>query len=259
VRGGRDLDLVQLGSSVPLRTPSPVASSNASRWPALAVQPSVLLLDEPLSALDAKVRTTLRDEIRRIQTDVGITTLFVTHDQEEALAISDRICVMSQGNIEQLGTPTEVYRRPTTAFVARFVGTMNEFTAEVTGPGGRSRRSSHGCARCRQCGHRSNSACWCARKTWPWATTGCPARSPRSPPGATTSCVRLDVLDVLVSADVGSGKQITCRSAIDRSSSTAPMPCEPAPRDARRQLSGCERWSPWKLGHRCRHHHLPAA
>ncbi|MDO8363304.1 MAG: ABC transporter ATP-binding protein [Actinomycetota bacterium] len=100
---------------------------------ALAIQPEVLLLDEPLSALDAKVRTTLRDEIRRIQTSVGITTLFVTHDQEEALAISDRICVMSQGRIEQLGTPTEVYRHPTTAFVARFVGTMNELPAEVTG------------------------------------------------------------------------------------------------------------------------------
>ncbi len=98
---------------------------------ALAVQPQVLLLDEPLSALDAKVRTTLRDEIRRIQTEVGITTLFVTHDQEEALAISDRICVMSHGRIEQLGTPTEVYRNPTTAFVARFVGSMNEFDGNV--------------------------------------------------------------------------------------------------------------------------------
>jgi len=100
---------------------------------ALAVQPRVLLLDEPLSALDAKVRTTLRDEIRRIQTEVGITTLFVTHDQEEALAISDRICVMSQGRIEQLGTPTEVYRKPATAFVARFVGTMNVLAATVSG------------------------------------------------------------------------------------------------------------------------------
>ena len=98
---------------------------------ALAIQPQVLLLDEPLSALDAKVRTTLRDEIRRIQTEVGITTLFVTHDQEEALAISDRICVMSQGRVEQLGSPTEVYRHPSTAFVARFVGTMNELEGHV--------------------------------------------------------------------------------------------------------------------------------
>ena len=131
------LDLVQLGE-LGARYAHQLSGGQQQRVAlarALAVQPSVLLLDEPLSALDAKVRTTLRDEIRRIQTDVGITTLFVTHDQEEALAISDRICVMSQGNIEQLGTPTEVYRRPTTAFVARFVGTMNEFTAEVTGPG----------------------------------------------------------------------------------------------------------------------------
>jgi putative spermidine/putrescine transport system ATP-binding protein len=98
---------------------------------ALAIQPSVLLLDEPLSALDAKVRANLRDEIRRIQTEVGITTLFVTHDQEEALAISDRIAVMSQGQIEQLGTPTEIYRNPESAFVARFIGSMNELPATV--------------------------------------------------------------------------------------------------------------------------------
>ena len=98
---------------------------------ALAIQPAVLLLDEPLSALDAKVRASLRDEIRRIQTEVGITTLFVTHDQEEALAISDRIAVMSQGRMEQLGTPTEIYRNPSTAFVARFIGSMNQLPATV--------------------------------------------------------------------------------------------------------------------------------
>ena len=95
----------------------------------------MLLLDEPLSALDAKVRTTLRDEIRRIQTETGITTLFVTHDQEEALAISDRICVMSQGRVEQLGTPAEIYGHPTTAFVARFIGSMNELPATVVDSG----------------------------------------------------------------------------------------------------------------------------
>ena len=98
---------------------------------ALAVQPEVLLLDEPLSALDAKVRLSLRDEIRRIQTELGITTLLVTHDQEEALGISDRIGVMSQGHLEQLGTPVEVYRHPASAFVARFVGSMNELPATV--------------------------------------------------------------------------------------------------------------------------------
>jgi putative spermidine/putrescine transport system ATP-binding protein len=98
---------------------------------ALAVQPEVLLLDEPLSALDAKVRLSLRDEIRRIQTELGITTLLVTHDQEEALGISDRIGVMSQGHLEQLGTPVEIYRHPASAFVARFVGSMNELPATV--------------------------------------------------------------------------------------------------------------------------------
>jgi putative spermidine/putrescine transport system ATP-binding protein len=98
---------------------------------ALAIKPSVLLLDEPLSALDAKVRTSLRDEIRRIQTELGITTLFVTHDQEEALSISDRIGVMSHGHLEQLGTPGDVYRHPSTAFVARFIGSMNQVPATV--------------------------------------------------------------------------------------------------------------------------------
>src|SRR5215207_4648304 len=102
---------------------------------ALAIKPSVLLLDEPLSALDAKVRTTLRDEIRRIQTELGITTLFVTHDQEEALAISDRIAVMSQGQMEQLGTPGEIYGNPSTAFVARFIGSMNELPGVVVDGG----------------------------------------------------------------------------------------------------------------------------
>ena len=99
---------------------------------ALAPEPQLLLLDEPLSALDAKVRATLRDEIKRIQTDLGITTLFVTHDQDEALAVSDRIGVMSNGRLEQLGTPIEVYRCPTTAFVARFVGAMNDLRGTVS-------------------------------------------------------------------------------------------------------------------------------
>src|SRR5207245_5670218 len=92
---------------------------------ALAIQPQVLLLDEPLSALDAKVRSRLRDEIRRVQLEVGITTLFVTHDQEEALAIADRVGVMQSGKLEQLGPPTLVYSRPATTFVADFVGLPN--------------------------------------------------------------------------------------------------------------------------------------
>ena len=98
---------------------------------ALAIQPQVLLLDEPLSALDAKVRSRLRDEIRRVQLEVGITTLFVTHDQEEALAIADRVGVMQSGKLEQLGPPTLVYSRPATPFVADFVGLTNRMPGDV--------------------------------------------------------------------------------------------------------------------------------
>ncbi|MGY2895322.1 ABC transporter ATP-binding protein [Deinococcus sp. UYEF24] len=100
---------------------------------ALAIEPQVLLLDEPLSALDAQVRLNLRDEIRRVQRETGTTTLFVTHDQEEALAISDRVVVMDKGRIAQLGTPEDIYRRPATPFVAEFVGTANGLDAAATG------------------------------------------------------------------------------------------------------------------------------
>jgi putative spermidine/putrescine transport system ATP-binding protein len=99
---------------------------------ALAIQPRVLLLDEPLSALDAKVRTQLRDEIRRVQLEVGTTTLFVTHDQEEALAVADRVGVMSQGKLEQLAAPADVYANPATPFVADFVGLNNKVPATVS-------------------------------------------------------------------------------------------------------------------------------
>jgi len=98
---------------------------------ALAIEPRVLLLDEPLSALDARVRVQLREEIRRIQTNLGITTLYVTHDQEEAMSISDRVVVMSRGRIEQIGSPADIYGSPTTPFVAEFVGTINWFEAQV--------------------------------------------------------------------------------------------------------------------------------
>jgi putative spermidine/putrescine transport system ATP-binding protein len=98
---------------------------------ALAIEPQVLLLDEPLSALDAKVRAQLRDQIRRIQLEVGITTLFVTHDQEEALAIADRVGVMREGRLDQLAPPIEVYSRPATPFVAEFVGLTNKLPGEV--------------------------------------------------------------------------------------------------------------------------------
>ncbi|GII03723.1 ABC transporter ATP-binding protein [Planobispora takensis] len=99
---------------------------------ALALEPRVLLLDEPLSALDAKVRVALREEIRRLQLDLGITTIFVTHDQEEALSIADRVAVLRDGRLEQVGPPAEVYDRPATPFVAEFVGTMNRVPGRLS-------------------------------------------------------------------------------------------------------------------------------
>ncbi|MBX8802267.1 ABC transporter ATP-binding protein [Ochrobactrum sp. MR28] len=101
---------------------------------ALATKPQVLLLDEPLSALDAKIRISLREEIRTIQRQLGITTVFVTHDQEEALSISDRIVVMHEGKADQIGTPFDIYNRPASRFVASFVGTLNMLEARVTDP-----------------------------------------------------------------------------------------------------------------------------
>jgi putative spermidine/putrescine transport system ATP-binding protein len=105
---------------------------------ALAIEPDVLLLDEPLSALDAKIRVALRKEIRSIQRQFGITTVYVTHDQEEALSLSDRVVVMSEGRIEQIGPPAEIYNFPATPFVASFVGTLNLIQVTVVdGPAAR--------------------------------------------------------------------------------------------------------------------------
>ena len=100
---------------------------------ALAVEPRVLLLDEPLSALDAEVRVVLRGEIRRIQSELRITTVYVTHDQEEALSISDKVAVMNKGIIEQVGPPEAIYRLPQTRFVATFIGTANQFMGVASG------------------------------------------------------------------------------------------------------------------------------
>ncbi len=129
------LELVDLGTQAD-RYPHQISGGQQQRVAlarALAIEPQVLLLDEPLSALDAKVRAQLRDQIRRIQLEVGITTLFVTHDQEEALAIADRVGVMRAGRLEQLAPPTEVYSRPATSFVAEFVGLSNRLAGTVTG------------------------------------------------------------------------------------------------------------------------------
>ncbi|MEW1634122.1 ABC transporter ATP-binding protein [Streptomyces sp. NPDC093801] len=102
---------------------------------ALALRPRVLLLDEPLSALDAKVRANLREEIRRLQLSLGITTVFVTHDQEEALSMADRVAVLNAGRLEQCAAPAELYERPATPFVAEFVGTMNRLPGRLAGSG----------------------------------------------------------------------------------------------------------------------------
>jgi putative spermidine/putrescine transport system ATP-binding protein len=99
---------------------------------ALAFEPEILLLDEPLSALDAQVRVNLREEIRRLQLSLGTTTLFVTHDQEEAMAISDRVGVMNNGVLEQIDTPDALYNKPASSFVASFVGTMNRIPTQIT-------------------------------------------------------------------------------------------------------------------------------
>ncbi|GAA1214723.1 ABC transporter ATP-binding protein [Kitasatospora nipponensis] len=126
-RAAELLDLVGLSARAE-RYPHQLSGGQQQRVAlarALAIAPKVLLLDEPLSALDAKVRVNLREEIRRIQTELGITTLFVTHDQEEALAVSDRVGVMSEGRLEQLAAPSTIYREPATAFVAQFVGITN--------------------------------------------------------------------------------------------------------------------------------------
>ena len=114
------LDLVRLQNTAK-RYPHQLSGGQQQRVAlarALAIQPRVLLLDEPLSALDAEVRVVLRGEIRRIQSDLGITTIYVTHDQEEALSISDLVVVMNNGLVEQIGTPQEIYRKPDTRFVA---------------------------------------------------------------------------------------------------------------------------------------------
>jgi putative spermidine/putrescine transport system ATP-binding protein len=130
-RAGELLELVGLGDRG-AQYPHQLSGGQQQRVAlarALAIQPRVLLLDEPLSALDAKVREQLRDEIRRLQLELGVTTVFVTHDQEEALSMADRVGVMRAGRLEQCATPSELYNRPATAFVAEFVGTMNHLPA----------------------------------------------------------------------------------------------------------------------------------
>jgi putative spermidine/putrescine transport system ATP-binding protein len=132
-RSAELLDLIHLpdkGDSYPYQL-SGGQQQRVALARALAIEPQVLLLDEPLSALDAKIRDELRYEIRRIQQKLGITTIYVTHDQEEAMSLSDRVVVMSRGNMEQVGTPFEIYNYPRTLFVASFVGTLNQIQCTV--------------------------------------------------------------------------------------------------------------------------------
>ena len=127
------VELIEIGDAAD-RYPHQLSGGQQQRVAlarALAIEPPVLLLDEPLSALDAAVRLTLRLEIRRIQRSLGIATMYITHDQEEALSISDRVAVMRHGRIEQLGTPEEIYTAPENEYVARFVGTSNRLDVKV--------------------------------------------------------------------------------------------------------------------------------
>jgi ABC-type Fe3+/spermidine/putrescine transport system ATPase subunit len=137
-RVARTLDLVRLGGHA-ARLPHQLSGGQQQRVGlarAVVIEPQILLMDEPLSNLDAKLRIELRDDIRDLQRSLGITTIYVTHDQEEALVISDRICVMEGGHVHQVGTPWEVYARPATLFVASFVGAMNVIADLPVGAGG---------------------------------------------------------------------------------------------------------------------------
>ncbi|MDD4942933.1 MAG: ABC transporter ATP-binding protein [Rhodoferax sp.] len=127
------LELVEL-STLGTRYPWQLSGGQQQRVAlarALANQPRVLLLDEPLSALDAKIRASLREELRSLQRRLGLTTVFVTHDQEEALSLSDRVVVMNAGRIEQVGDPATIYNQPASEFVAQFVGNLNTLSAKV--------------------------------------------------------------------------------------------------------------------------------
>jgi spermidine/putrescine transport system ATP-binding protein len=137
-RVGRALDLVRLGG-FERRKPTQLSGGQQQRVAlarSLVLNPSVLLLDEPLGALDAKLRKALQIELKALQEDVGITFIYVTHDQEEALTMSDRLAVMSAGRIEQLGTPSDLYERPANAYVADFLGLSNLMSADAVGPSG---------------------------------------------------------------------------------------------------------------------------
>ncbi|HRR38027.1 MAG TPA: ABC transporter ATP-binding protein [Rectinema sp.] len=141
-RTERALDLMQL-TTMAKRYPSQVSGGQQQRIAlarAIVIEPSVLLFDEPLSNLDAKLREYMRDELRKLQKRLGITSLYVTHDQSEAMAISDRVVIMKEGRIRQVGTPREIYAFPQSRFVADFMGKANFLEVEVLGTNGESAR-----------------------------------------------------------------------------------------------------------------------
>ena len=134
-RIGKIIDSVQL-EGLERRAPSQLSGGQQQRVAlarALVISPQILLMDEPLSNLDAKLRVSMREEIRRIQKEMGITTIYVTHDQEEAMAVSDRIAILNRGRLEQLGAPVEIYFRPESRFAAEFMGSSNILELAVTG------------------------------------------------------------------------------------------------------------------------------
>ena len=135
-RIGRIIKSVQLeglGASRPEPTERGTAAAGCAGHVRLVISPQILLMDEPLSNLDAKLRVSMREEIRRIQKELGITTIYVTHDQEEAMAVSDRIAILNRGRLEQVGTPAEIYYRPESRFAAEFMGSSNIIEMDVTG------------------------------------------------------------------------------------------------------------------------------
>ncbi|MCX5825876.1 MAG: ABC transporter ATP-binding protein, partial [Deltaproteobacteria bacterium] len=134
-RIGRIIKSVQL-DGMEDRAPSKLSGGQQQRVAlarALVISPQILLMDEPLSNLDAKLRVSMREEIRRIQKELGITTIYVTHDQEEAMAVSDRIAILNRGRLEQVGAPAEIYYRPESRFAAEFMGSSNIIEMEVKG------------------------------------------------------------------------------------------------------------------------------
>ena len=180
------LDVVRL-TDFALRKPAQLSGGQQQRVAlarALVNYPSALLLDEPLGALDLKLRHVMQFELKRIQREVGITFVYVTHDQEEALTMSDRIAVMNAGNVEQIGTPTEIYDRPSTVFVANFIGQANLWLGKQTG-------------------RRATASTWSRSRCWAPNSRPPPATPPSKAGGQATLMVRPERVRVTMDAPTG--------------------------------------------------------